>query len=151
MQNAFAALYFPCPMKQKTLSAGVVVLRPGQRGYLYLVLRCYDYWDFPKGMVEAGESPIAAACREVREEASLAELEFPWGQAFIETEPYGRGKVARYYLGLSRRGDVELPLNPQLGRPEHHEFRWLDYASARALLPPRLQPVLDWAHASAGA
>lgn len=137
-------------MKQKTLSAGVVILRQEQHGCLYLVLRCYEYWDFPKGMVEAGESPIAAACREVREETSIHQLDFAWGEAFVETAPYGRGKVARYYLASTRQDNVELPINPLLGWPEHHEFRWLGYDDARAILPPRLKPVLDWAHALTG-
>ena len=42
---------------------------------------------------------------------------------------------------------VSLPVNVTLGRPEHHEFRWLRYPEARKLLPERLLPVLDWAHA----
>jgi bis(5'-nucleosidyl)-tetraphosphatase len=42
---------------------------------------------------------------------------------------------------------VSLPINPLLGRPEHHEFRWVSYADANRLLPERLQPVLAWARA----
>jgi 8-oxo-dGTP pyrophosphatase MutT (NUDIX family) len=136
-------------MKQKTLSAGIVILHRGPAGYRYLLLRCFQYWDFPKGTVEAGETPFSAACRETREEASIGALDFPWGQDFRETLPYGQGKVARYYIGLSRSDAVSLPVNPQFGRPEHHEFRWLDYDSARTLLVPRLVSVLDWAHAIA--
>jgi bis(5'-nucleosidyl)-tetraphosphatase len=52
---------------------------------------------------------------------------------------------ARYYVAESPAGDVRLPVSPELGRPEHHEFRWLGYAAARAQLVPRLQRVLDWA------
>ncbi|MDE2264139.1 MAG: NUDIX domain-containing protein, partial [Gammaproteobacteria bacterium] len=37
------------------LSAGVVVLRRGAAGWLFLMLRAYRNWDFPKGMVEPGE------------------------------------------------------------------------------------------------
>jgi 8-oxo-dGTP pyrophosphatase MutT (NUDIX family) len=137
-------------MKQKTLSAGIVILRREAPGCRYLILRCYDYWDFPKGMVEPGESPIAAARREALEESSIGQLEFPWGDSFVETAPYGRGKVARYYVAITRQERVALPVNPQLGFPEHHEFRWLDYQKARALLSPRLQIVIDWAHETTG-
>lgn len=137
-------------MIQRVLSAGVVVLHRGPHGCRYLLLRCYHYWDFPKGMVEADESPIAAACREVREETSLSELDFPWGQDFRETLPYGRGKVARYYVALTPTDSVEMQVNPDLGRPEHDEFRWLKYDDARTLLGPRLLPILDWAHALTG-
>jgi bis(5'-nucleosidyl)-tetraphosphatase len=112
----------------------------------YLLLRAYNYWDFPKGELEAGEDPLPAARREVAEEASLADLRFPWGEEHRETPPYRGGKVARYYLAESPAGEVRLPISPALGRPEHHEHRWLPHAEARALLGERLRPILDWAH-----
>jgi bis(5'-nucleosidyl)-tetraphosphatase len=42
---------------------------------------------------------------------------------------------------------VHLRPSPELGRPEHDEFRWLGYREARALLVPRVQRALDWAEA----
>jgi 8-oxo-dGTP pyrophosphatase MutT (NUDIX family) len=138
------------PMIQKMLSAGVVVLHREQYRCRYLLLRSYQYWDFPKGVVEKGEAPFAAARREVQEETSLCTLDFSWGQAFFETLPYGPGKVARYYVASTLTDNIELQINPQLGRPEHDEFRWLDYRDARTLLTPRVRAVLDWAHALTG-
>jgi bis(5'-nucleosidyl)-tetraphosphatase len=129
-------------------AAGAVVVRAADTGWRYLLLRAYRNWDFPKGLVEPGESPLAAALREVREETSLDALTLPWAEEFRETEPYARGKVARYYLALSGAGDVHLPVSAELGRPEHHEYRWATADDARRLLPPRLQPVLDWARAT---
>ena len=111
----------------------------------YLLLRAYNYWDFPKGRVEEGETPWEAARREVAEEAGLATLEWPWGERYVETEPYAGGKIARYYRALSPSTDVRLGINPVLRRPEHHEFRWLSYPAAHALLGDRLRAVLDWA------
>ncbi len=43
-------------------------------------------------MVEAGEEPIDAALREVREETTLDDLSFDWGTNFMETGPYNKGK-----------------------------------------------------------
>jgi len=126
-------------------SAGVVVVRPGDDGWRYLVLRAFRNWDFPKGLVEGDEAPLACALREAREEAALEALELCWGETFRETEPYAGGKVARYYVALSAGGDVRLPVSPELGRPEHHEYRWVSYDEARRLLPPRLHSILDWA------
>ena len=89
--------------------------------------------------------PLAAAIREVREETTIADLEFAWGEQFIETGPYSRGKIARYYLARTRTVDVSMPVNPELGTPEHHEFRWVDYTTALTLVSPRVKPVVIWA------
>ncbi len=138
------------PMQPTKLSAGVVVVRHTGEGCRYLLLRAYNYWDFPKGLVEAGEDPLAAARREVQEETALTQLDFFWGFGFQETPPYGRGKVARYYIAETRQTVVDLPVSPELGRSEHHEYRWLSYADARQRLAPRLVTILDWAQAITG-
>jgi bis(5'-nucleosidyl)-tetraphosphatase len=62
-----------------SLSAGVIVVRKHADGYRYLLLRAFRYWDFPKGLVEAGEDPLASAVREVAEETTLTDLKFRWG------------------------------------------------------------------------
>ncbi len=128
-------------------SAGVVVMRWLRGEPHFLLLRCYDYWDFPKGEVEPGEPALETAVREVAEETDLRGLDFRWGEPFWETPPYAKGKVARYYLAESAQGEVSLPISPELGRSEHQEFRWLAYADARARLNERLRAVLDWARA----
>lgn len=110
-----------------------------------LLLRAYKNWDFPKGLVEAGEEPFAAALREVREETTLQHLVFDWGRDYVETGPYNKGKVARYYIARSDEREVSLPVNPNIGVPEHHEARWAGYAEALALVSSRLIPVVQWA------
>lgn len=127
------------------LSAGVVIVRRFDGIYRYLLLRAGHYWDFSKGMVEPGEDPLAAAIREVEEETTLTHLDFRWGHAFTETEPYGKNKIARYYIAESALGEVYLPITEELGKPEHDEYRWLEYDAARGLLVPRVQAVLEWA------
>jgi len=127
------------------LSAGVAVVRRIDGRWHYLLLRSFDYWDFPKGEVEPGEEPLAAACREVSEETTLENLVFGWGHGFIESGPYGpRKKTARYYLAESPGGQVSLPVSEVLGHPEHEEFRWVDAANAAKLLNRRMQGVLTW-------
>jgi 8-oxo-dGTP pyrophosphatase MutT (NUDIX family) len=128
-------------------SAGVVVARRAGPDWRLLVLRAYRNWDFPKGLIEPGETPFAAAVREAREETGIEALAFRWGEEFRETEPYARNKVARYYLAETDTEELTLPVSPELGRPEHHEYRWVDFPDARRLLPPRLQPILSWARA----
>ncbi|HIE53941.1 MAG TPA: NUDIX domain-containing protein [Chromatiaceae bacterium] len=135
------------------LSAGVVIIREEPDGCRFLLLRVFNYWDFPKGEVESGEEPLAAAVREVAEETGITDLEFPRGEAFFETEPYGSGrrrKVARYYLAFTRQKKVVLPVNPELGKPEHEEYRWAGFQEALGLLGERVEKVLRWAASESG-
>jgi bis(5'-nucleosidyl)-tetraphosphatase len=118
-----------------------------QRKLKFLLLRAYRNWDFPKGLVEEGEDPIAAAVREVREETTLDDLSFDWGMVFMDTGPYNKGKIARYYIARSKEMHIRLPINPELGKPEHNEARWFDYGKTLSMVSPRLQPVVHWAHA----
>ena len=138
------------PMIEPRLSAGVIVVRPEGSQYLYLLLRAYRNWDFPKGLVEAGESPLQAAVREVEEETTLRDLDFKWGMDYRETPPYGGKKIARYYLAESRQGEVDLPVSAEIGMPEHHEYRWLPHREARELLADRLKAIIDWAQEKIG-
>ncbi|MGB5102838.1 MAG: NUDIX domain-containing protein [Steroidobacteraceae bacterium] len=131
--------------RSQRLSAGVVVVRQTEEGWRFLLLRAFNHWDFPKGMVEEGEEPLAAAVREVQEESLIADLEFAWGETSTQTGPYSRGKVARYYIARTRTEAVSLPVNPELGRPEHSEYRWVDFEEAIGLVSPRVRPVLNWA------
>jgi 8-oxo-dGTP pyrophosphatase MutT (NUDIX family) len=132
-------------MNAPNRAAGAVIFRRSDRGIRLLVLRAYKNWDFPKGLIEAGEDALAAARREVLEETGLAELAFPFGEEFKETLPYSGNKVARYYLAETDAEKIELPVSPALGRPEHHEYRWISFDEAEDLLPPRLATVLEWA------
>jgi 8-oxo-dGTP pyrophosphatase MutT (NUDIX family) len=131
----------------KRLSAGVVVLRDTSEGPRYLLLRAYKHWDFPKGMVEADETPFAAAQREVAEETGIDSLEFAWCEVYRETAPYARGKVARYYIARTEREDVALTPNPLTGIHEHMEYRWVDLQEALSLVTPRVKHIIEWAEA----
>jgi len=129
----------------RSLSAGVVPARRTAARWRLLVLRAYRNWDFPKGRVEPGEDPLAAALREAEEETGLTDLALAFGRGFRETAPYAGGKVARYYLAVTATEAITLPLSKELGRPEHHEWRWVTFEQAGRLLPPRHAPVLAWA------
>jgi 8-oxo-dGTP pyrophosphatase MutT (NUDIX family) len=135
--------------KRPSRSAGAVVFRRTPQGARLLVLRAYANWDFPKGLIEDDETEFHAAQREVFEETGLADLDYPFGeQAYKETLPYATGKIARYYLAETETESVVLPISPELGRPEHHEWRWVSFDEAEDLLPPRLALVLEWARAN---
>ena len=128
------------------MSAGVVIVSLMERKLKFLLLRAYRNWDFPKGIVEPGESPIDAALREVREETTLDDISFDWGLAFMETGPYNKGKIARYYIARSKEQQILLPINPDLGVPEHQEARWVSVDKALGLVSARLKPVVRWSY-----
>lgn len=130
---------------RKRLSSGAVIVRQVPEGFLFLMLRAFNHWDFPKGIVEAQESPLDAALREIAEETTITGIDFRWGREFFETGPYNRDKVARYYLGVTAQENVELPVNEVLGRPEHNEYRWVTLNEALDLAAPRVRDVIDWA------
>jgi 8-oxo-dGTP pyrophosphatase MutT (NUDIX family) len=126
-------------------SAGVVVARRRDGRWRLLVLRAFSNWDFPKGRIEPGEEALDAAKRETAEETGITDLEFEFGESYKETLPYAHGKIARYYLAITNAADITLPVSPELGRPEHDEWRWVSFDEAEDVLPPRLTAVLGWA------
>jgi 8-oxo-dGTP pyrophosphatase MutT (NUDIX family) len=129
----------------RRFSSGVVVVHVAGADVQYLLLRAYKNWDFPKGLVEQGEEPLDAALREVREETTLVNLVFDWGTDFVDTGPYNKGKISRYYLARTAETHVHLPINPELGFPEHQESRWVGFDVALGMVSPRLKPVIHWA------
>lgn len=130
---------------EKRLSAGTIVVRESEHGLLFLLLRAFKHWDFPKGMVEDDETPLQAAQRETTEESGISELDFRWGEGFYETPPYNRGKIARYYIAHTTQDAVSIAPNPVTGELEHVEFRWVSFEQAWRLVSPRVQKVLSWA------
>lgn len=133
------------------LSCGAVLVRETAAGWHTLMLRAYHNWDFPKGICEEGEAPMDAAIREVGEETGITDLDFSWGGRSTETGPYNRGKTARYYLARTNQESVEMSISPDLGRPEHHEYRWVSFDEAYDLAAPRVRQVVRWARQIVGA
>ena len=128
----------------KILSCGVAPVRYTGGGWQLLILRAFQHWDFPKGMVNPHEDPLDAAKRETEEETGITDLEFVFGEDFKETVPYANNKVARYYVAETHTAEIILPVSPALGRPEHDEWRWVTCDEAEDYLPPRLTHVLAW-------
>ena len=128
------------------LSSGVVIVSLVERKLKFLLLRAYRNWDFPKGIVEPGEAPIDAALREVREETALDDISFDWGLVYMETGPYNKGKISRYYIARSKEQQITLPVNPELGVPEHQEARWVSMQTALEMVTARLKPVVRWSY-----
>ncbi|MDX1508193.1 MAG: NUDIX domain-containing protein [Woeseiaceae bacterium] len=132
-------------MTEEKLSCGVVLARQADNGYVTLMLRAWHHWDFPKGLREDGEAPQQAAVRELLEETGVDDLDWHWGDRYIETGPYSRGKTARYYLAVTKQAEVVMGVAPDTGKPEHHEWRWVSFDEAYDLSSPRVRGVVQWA------
>jgi 8-oxo-dGTP pyrophosphatase MutT (NUDIX family) len=63
----------PAPRADRVTGVGVVPVLDGQ----FVLLQCYRHptgsqlWEFPRGFIDAGESPAEAALRELAEETGL--------------------------------------------------------------------------------
>ncbi len=111
-------------------SAGFIIFRECAGRREYLVMRDRDYWSFPKGHLEAGESELDAAHREVREEVGLTgawpvpgfrrELRYRLGETGVE-------KRAVYFA-------ARCPDDPVLEPAEVSDLQWLDLGAALPLL-----------------
>jgi len=128
-------------MAERQHSAGLILFRrlPRRR---YLLLDYGKHWDYPKGHLEAGETPVAAAMRELAEETGITQAVILPGFA-RQIEYYFRdkkkrlvGKTVVFFLAETEAEDVTLS-------DEHVGFEFLayevamkrlTYASARQVL-----------------
>lgn len=79
-------------------AAGAIIWReklPFELEVLVIHRPQYDDWSFPKGKVDEGEAPIAAAFREVKEETGIEAI---FGQ-YLE-RPLTRLKIIRRRLSI---------------------------------------------------
>jgi len=125
------------------VSAGGIVFRLTDRGTQYLLIKdSYDNWGFPKGHIENGETPAAAAARETAEETGLSGLELRGPIRVIDWHFRFRGrhihKYCHFFLFESAGGEPCPQVEEGIT-----DFRWevldqaletLSYDNARGVL-----------------
>src|SRR5437660_12141961 len=67
----YSGVVAPARRRYDEVSAGAVVVRRQGDGHDVCLIRVGDAWSLPKGNIDAGETPEAAALREVAEETGL--------------------------------------------------------------------------------
>jgi 8-oxo-dGTP pyrophosphatase MutT (NUDIX family) len=138
---------------QQEVSAGGVVYRAAHDGPLFLVIRdSYHNWGFPKGHLEPGEMPDAAALREVGEETGLNAVELRGAIETIDWYFRFRGrlihKVCYFYL-METVSEATCPQRAEgitacRWVPFDEAIRLVSYANARTVLQ-RAREMVDGA------
>jgi len=122
---------------QRVISAGIIIFRRTKEGIKFLILyHGRNYWNFPKGKLEAQEKSWQAAVREVFEETGLQqnELRFVRGFRTQERFVYNQGKqkifkIVILYLAETRQSRVTIATN------EHHEgYGWFTVSEAKRIM-----------------
>ena len=115
-------------------SAGGVVFRIVDGAPMYLLIRdSYKNWGFPKGHLERGEEPDAAALREVSEETGLSDLSLRGLIATIDWHFRFRGRLIHKICHFFLMETVESSTSPQ--RTEGiTACRWLRFDEAETLI-----------------
>ncbi|MCW6530180.1 NUDIX domain-containing protein [Sphingomonas sp. MMSM20] len=108
-------------------------------------------WQIPKGRIEPGEDPEAAAFREAQEELGVRLTGDAVALGIIKQA--GGKRVAVWALeqeldpATFRSNEFELEWPPKSGKirtfPEIEEARWFDLAEARLMILPSQGPLLD--------
>lgn len=101
-----------------------------------------EFWDFPKGRLEPGESGIEAAKREAFEEASIKDFELV--PEFKETIQYFTRRDGKFipkfvalFLAEAKADKVKLSW-------EHDKYQWLSYAEASEIVKHKeMKKALD--------
>jgi len=118
-------LNHPLPIKE--FSAGGIVFRSSPKtGYKFILIKDgYGNWTFPKGRIEPGESPEAAALAEVEEEAGVRDPHIigKLGEVILTLHPKDarsyRKKVF-FFLIKTRYTTVEK----EYKKPSVQDARW---------------------------
>jgi 8-oxo-dGTP pyrophosphatase MutT (NUDIX family) len=121
---------------KKQVVAGFVVYRRTSDGIKFLLLyRRGNYWNFPKGHFEPGETTMDTALRELHEETGIKKSELRITQNFRAYERFyfkvgNQGIHDTVILFLAETHQAEIRIEPR----EHSGYGWFLYHDALSVL-----------------
>lgn len=130
-------------MKTEISAGGLIVRKRGKRWQILLIKDKKDYWTFPKGKIEEGESKRTTANREISEEVGLNGLIFVKALRPIHYWYRRDGLVSKtvHYFIFRYDGD-ETPV----GQDEEgiHDPTWTSFSKAIKIIgyPESAMPLL---------
>jgi len=110
-------------------SSGVVLFRKENEKILFLLLHYPSgHWDFVKGKMESGESPLVTAIRETKEETGIIDVKFlDYFEEWIQYNFQFNGELVQkkvvFFLGETKTKDIKI-------YHEHLNYTWMDYSTA---------------------
>lgn len=119
---------------KKTESAGGIVVNSS--GLILVVSQHGTSWSLPKGHIEEGEDPLAAARREIREEAGITQLnyvrELGSYQRYKISATGGEDRTELKTIHMFLFTTTEEALRPV--DPDNPEARWVQRTAVADLL-----------------
>lgn len=114
----------------------------------FLLMKHHDRWDLPKGHVDAGESDLQAAYRELVEETGLTESEVELDKDFqyvscynVDSKRYGGEagtKVSKSLILFVGYVDREKPIE----LTEHPDYAWFQWNPPHQIQKTTIDPLL---------
>jgi len=110
-------------------SAGAVVFRREDNKIKYLLIQySRGHWEFPRGLIEKGESIEETARREIKEETGIEDVVFipgfkEWIKFFFKVDGKTVMKIVTFLLAETKTQKVTLSF-------EHKDYAWLEYREA---------------------
>ncbi|MBI2574073.1 MAG: NUDIX domain-containing protein [Candidatus Wildermuthbacteria bacterium] len=124
---------------RKEQSAGAIIVRFEKKEPQYLLLQSpssakdgKDFWYFPKGHIEQGETEEEAAKREILEETGISDAEFFAGfressRYYFQAEGEKVSKTVFFFLAVVFGKDIRIS-------SEHTGYLWLPFGKALKLI-----------------
>lgn len=139
-------------MAKKEFSSGGIIVKKGHDGLKVLLIKdIYGHWTWPKGHIEAGETPQEAAVREIGEETGLKGLNLVGAADKVEYYFKSGGrrifKTVQFYLFEAADSATIKVRTSEIEKAEwfsaQQALEQVEYKGAKALLKKALDAFLS--------